>query len=141
MKVYCGMLVLCMLSLSWMSATQFLKATYHQSNSTNSSSGNENMITFSAPFLTCWFCMVWTILFFPLHMFSITICSCWDKNKTTSNALQESLNKFREAGIKLVKCAAPFHDIRYSTARSSSFPEHLVLSPVCDHKLPLQSIS
>ena len=136
------MLVLCMLSLFWMSATQFLKATYHQSNSTNSSSGNENMITFSAPFLTCWFCMVWTILFFPLHMFTITICSCWDKTNNTTNALNESLNKFREAGITLGTSTATTHNIMYvSYYRISSVPQLPVLSPLRNNQLPLHSIS
>jgi hypothetical protein len=83
-----------------MSATQFLKATYHQGNSTNSSYVKDD-IAFSAPFLTCWFCMVWTILFFPLHMFTITICSCWDKKSKTTHLLQDAMNRFRGAGITL----------------------------------------
>jgi len=43
--------------------------------------------------------MVWTILFFPLHLFSITICSCMNKKNTTTHVLQDALAKFREAGI------------------------------------------
>jgi hypothetical protein len=102
-----------MVSLSWMSATQFLKATYHQSNSTNSSSENENMITFSAPFLACWFCMMGTIPFFPFYLFSITICSCWDKKNKTTPVLQDAINRFRETGITLGTFAATTHDIIY----------------------------
>ena len=101
-----------MVSSSWMSATQFLKATYYQSNSTNSSSvklKDENL-RFSAPFLTCWFCMMWTILFFPLYMFSIAICSCWDKKNNTTHVLQDALQKFREAGITLGTSAATTHN-------------------------------
>ena len=135
--MYCGFVVLCMVSISWMSATQFLKATYHQSSFTNSSSENSVNLTFSAPFLTCWFCMMWTILFFPLHLFSITICSCWEKKNNTTNALNESLNKFREAGITLGNFDTTIHDIIYLIARSSSVPELLVLSPLSDHQLPL----
>ena len=118
-RVYCGFLVLGMVSSSWMSATQFLKATYYQSNSTNSSSvklKDEN-ITFSAPFLTCWFCMMWTILFFPLYMFSITICSCWDKKNSTNNVLQDALHKFKEAGITLGN-----YEANFAIRRNAWFP-------------------
>ena len=98
MKMYCGVLVLSMVSFSWVCATQFLKATYLPSNSTNMST---TVMRFSAPFLTCWFCMVWTILFFPLHLVSITICSCWNKKNNTAHVLQDALHKFRDAGITL----------------------------------------
>ena len=101
MKVYCGVLVLIMVSFSWVCATQLLKATYLPSNSTNTSAGNVHVRRFSAPFFTCWFCMTWTILFFPLHLVSITICSCWNKKKNTSHVLQDALHKFRDAGITL----------------------------------------
>ena len=97
------MVVLCLVSCSWMSATQFLKATYHQQSSTNSTSINGDVIKFSAPFLTCWFCMVWTILFFPLHMVFITFCTCWGKKVNTTNVLQDALHKFRESGITIGK--------------------------------------
>ena len=101
MKVYCGVVVLSMVTSSWVSATQFLKATYHIPRNVNISTDDNNQITFSAPFLTCWFCMVWTILFFPLHLLSITMHSCWNKrSNNTSQVLQDALYKFREVGIK-----------------------------------------
>ena len=64
--------MLLLVSLTWVTATQFLKATYHHTVNTTSSfaaaNSTEKLVVFSAPFLTCWFCMVWTILFFPLYV-------------------------------------------------------------------------
>ena len=59
---------------------------------------------FSAPFLTCWFCMVWTILFFPLYSLSSLLYSCL-KKKTVRPLLGEALSKFNEAGLSKGKRA------------------------------------
>ena len=134
MKVYSGLLVLCMVSSSWMSATQFMKATYHQSNSTKASPVQDENPTFSAPFLTCWFCVMWTIFFFPLHLISMTIYSCWDKKNKTSHVLEDALHKFREAGITIGKYESSFCDSsKCLICRSSSFAQLLVLFSLCDH--------
>ena len=99
--MYCGVLVLSLVTSSWVAATQFLKSTYQQEINTNMSSNYVDGVNFSAPFLTCWFCMVGNILFFPLHLVSITICSCWNKKNNTAHVLQDALLKFRDAGITL----------------------------------------
>ena len=55
-------------------------------------------VTFSAPFLTCWFCMVWTVLFFPLYSLVSLLYSCF-KKKNVRPLLGEALTKFQEAGL------------------------------------------
>ena len=89
MKLYYGILVMILVSGSWVCATQFLKATYITT---------EDFI-FSAPFFTSWFCMMWTILFFPIHLASITISSWVDKKENSTFILQEAINKFFNEGI------------------------------------------
>ena len=82
-----------------MGATQLLQATYIQADITNISSARG--LAFAAPFLTSWFCMAWTTLFFPLHLVSSTITSWWKKTNNSSYLLQEALHKFHGEGVSL----------------------------------------
>ena len=66
-----------LVAASWTLATQCLKATYTRDQvlhlhvhlylhlHLHLQGGSPE---YSAPFLTCWFCSVWTTLFFPLYI-------------------------------------------------------------------------
>ena len=97
-KVYSGFLVMVLVSGSWVCATQFLKATYITKEDTSKLATADDFI-FSAPFFTSWFCMMWTILFFPIHLASITISSWVEKKENSTFILQEAVNKFFKEGI------------------------------------------
>ena len=43
--------------------------------------------------------MMWTILFFPIHLASITISSWVEKKENSTYILQEAVRKFFEEGI------------------------------------------
>jgi hypothetical protein len=81
-------------------ATQFLKATYITPEDTSKLSTADDIL-FSAPFFTSWFCMMWTILFFPIHLASITISSWVEKKENSTYILQAAFHKFFEEGISL----------------------------------------
>ena len=102
LKLYSGVVVLTLVTSAWVTATLAMKATYHLPSHKNKSKeeSESEQITFSAPFLTCWFCTVWTILFFPLHLLSMKISSCWNKNSSNERMLENALSKFRVTGIK-----------------------------------------
>ena len=100
-KVYFGVLFLCLISFSCMATTQLLKATYIPSEKQNISSNNLE-VNFSAPFLTSWFCMAWTTLFFPLYLTTTTIFYWWRKTNISSPSLFSGvLEKFHLEGISV----------------------------------------
>ena len=98
MNVYYGILVMVLVSGSWVCATQFLKATYITTEDTSKLSTADEFI-FSAPFFTSWFCMMWTFLFFPVHLASITFSSWMGKKDNSTLILQEPFNKFFTKGV------------------------------------------
>lgn len=102
LKLYSGVMVLTLVTSAWVSATLAMKATYHLPSNTNKSNeeSESEQIKFAAPFLTCWFCTVWTILFFPLHLLGMKISSCWNKSTSNDRMLENALSKFRVTGIK-----------------------------------------
>ena len=101
----------------------------------------ENIPGFSAPFLTCWFCMVWTILFFPLYSVSSLLYSCF-KKKPVRPLLGEALSKFNEAGLSKGKrnilsvCLGG----KYLYSRSPVITEFSLLSDVSPHQLSLHRL-
>lgn len=117
-NIYCGIIVLSLVTSSWVGATQFLKATYIEDLTNHSSSWNStekqfpNSYTnstytqhyqpaFSAPFFTTWFCSLWTMLFFPLYLIALLPCYCTSNKARIKNILTDSVQNFREKGFTL----------------------------------------
>ena len=105
-KTIFGFVVLFLVTIFWVGATQFLKMTYtilDNGRTLNNTSPNENSscsnrevsfkhtrphtmslyLQFSAPFFSCWFCTGWPSLFFPLF-FLIRLFRCQKKHNSSS---------------------------------------------------------
>ena len=97
LKVYRGLLVLLMISFTWMMATQLLKATYDFPLFNNSSMGDHQVaLNYSAPFLTCWFCTMWTTLFFPLYVLFSSVAGILQQKIRIKNIVRQSSYFFNE---------------------------------------------
>ena len=136
-KMLWGVVVLCLVSTAWISTTYFIKTAFQTQN--NRSSINNDDKIFSTPFLTSWFCLVWTIISFPMYIISLSICSCLTRKNIS---LRDSLQRFRQSGItfgKYLSINNIMNCVHYS--RNSSLKVFSIMSSFYHHQLSLHNSS
>ncbi|XP_028174897.1 putative thiamine transporter SLC35F3 [Ostrinia furnacalis] len=116
-KIYYGICVTLILTISWVTATHCVKHmyleeyppnTYGLIHSTEPSSVLYNNYTtrlrshnlYNAPFFTAWFCTNWLILFYPLYLIVMLI---HNKCKSANDIVYDAFTDFRDKGFTFAR--------------------------------------
>ncbi|XP_037975669.2 putative thiamine transporter SLC35F3 [Plutella xylostella] len=117
-KIYYGICVTCILTISWVTATHCIKYMYIQQLQPTplpapTASSTEGYVVaytnitskhrpphFNAPFFTAWFCTNWLMFFYPLYLVVMLV---HNKCKSTGDIVSDAFRDFREKGFTFAR--------------------------------------